>query len=277
MPDIPPLPPVGNAGLSLVLLARNDATHLESLVDEWIAELKKLHRSYEILLVDDGSTDGTAAVLTTVSERYNAVHVFRHESPRGDGAALRTALPEARYPLLAYAICDPGYRPEYLARLLKEMDKVHLVSGYRTGTLVPGWLRGLGRIWRLGWKILFSHSSEPLPGWLGWRNHLTWLMAWAFFGIRNADVLCPFRVMRRAILSRIPIQSNGTFVHIEILAKANFLGCYLGEEVPLGSAQHPTPLTPRPGTLREMFRDGSKVFNTPNFGPVDAVFDLLAG
>jgi glycosyltransferase involved in cell wall biosynthesis len=275
MPEISPLPPMGNAGVSLVLLARDNAAQLGPLVDEWIAALKELHRSYEILLVDDGSKDGTADLLATLTERSAAVRVFRHDLPRGDGASLRTALAEARQPLLGYALCDPGYRPAYLARLLADIDKVHLVSGYRTGTPVPRFWRSLGRIWRLGWKVLFSHAPEPLPGWLGWRNHLTRLAARALFGIRNQDVLCPFRLCRRAIFSRIPIQSDGPFVHIEILAKANFLGCYLGEEIPLGDEQHPTPLTPRPGTLGQMFRDGSRVFNTPNFGPVKAVFNLL--
>jgi glycosyltransferase involved in cell wall biosynthesis len=266
---------MGNAGLSVILLARDNAAILPQLLDDWFTTLNGLNRPFEILLVDDGSQDGTAELTPSLSTRHPALKILRHDQPQGDGAALRTALPAATQPLLFYTICDPGYRSSWLPRLLAEIDKVHLVSGYRTGRPVPRWLRRVGSLWRLGWWILFSYAPEPLPGWLGWRNHLLRLAARVLFGIRSQDVQCPFRLMRRAIFGRIPIQSKGAFVHVEILAKVNFLGCYVGEEVPLGDWQKPTPLTPRPGTKWEMWRDASRVFNKPRFGPVKAEFDLM--
>src|SRR5262249_46653834 len=150
---------------------------------------------------------------------------LRHGERRGDGAALRTALGTARYPLLFYTACDPRYRPADLRRLLKEIDRVHLVSGYRAGRPVPRFWRWVGAVRRGRGRVVLAHAAPPLPGWLGWKRHFGRLLVRMFFGVRNQDVTCPFRLVRRSIFGRIPLQSDGGFVHVEILAKANFLGC----------------------------------------------------
>ena len=67
----------------------------------------------------------------------------------------------------------------------------------------------------------------------------------------------------REILPRIPIQSRGPFAHVELLAKANFLGHLMGEEIPIAV------VPPPPGDLRQLLRDGLVVFNQPDFGPAE--------
>ena len=89
---------------------------------------------------------------------------------------------------------------------------------------------------RVSW-LLFGFADPPLPGWLGWQRHLGQWVARRLFGVPYHDMTCPFRLARRAIFGRIPLQSDGAFAHVEILAKANFIGCLLGEEVPLGERQ----------------------------------------
>jgi hypothetical protein len=111
----------------------------------------------------------------------------------------------------------------------------------------------------------------PLPGWLGWKRHLGRLLVRVFFGVRNQDVGCPFRLIRREIFARMPIQSKGTFVRAELLAKANFLGCLLGEEVPLGDRQRPTPLDNRRGDpASRVLKEGLRLLLNPKFAPPPA-------
>ena len=88
------------------------------------------------------------------------------------------------------------------------------------------------------------------------------------FGVRNRDVLCPYRLIRREIFARIPIQSNGPFAHIEILAKANFLGCIMAEDVALGDVGRPVKAEPRDGPGEHFFKDCRRVFDRPDFGPI---------
>ena len=73
MPDVPELPPIALQPLSVVLLARNDAAHLEQVVAAWVTFLNGLNRDYEILLVDDGSTDHTARLLPVLTDRHRRV------------------------------------------------------------------------------------------------------------------------------------------------------------------------------------------------------------
>lgn len=208
--------------------------------------------------------------------------VLRHDAPRGEGAALRTGLAAARHPLIFYTMCDPAYRPDDLAKLLdrpfvvedpfphddappatgKEIDHVHLMSGFRAGVPMPGYLRAVGWVWRILCRIVFSYGPTPLPGWLGWRRTFGAQLARTFFGVRYHDPTCPFRLLRRDILGRIPLQSDGPFAHVELLAKANFLGCVMGEEQSLDVK----PPAYR-GDAGAIWTDARRVFNHPDFGP----------
>ena len=237
---------------------------MRAVVRAWDVFLSKRGVGYEILLVDDGSRDRTAAVTEELAASVPALKVLRHETRRGAGAALRTGLAATQLPLVAYALCDPAYDPAGLAKLLGEIDHAHFVSGLRAGRPVPWPWRLVGMLWRLGKRVIFGHPSDRLPGWLGWRRHLGAVLVRAFFGVRLRDAACPFKLVRREVLARAPIQSDGDFAHIELLAKINFAICW-GNEVPLPIKP---PINPPPrGWLRQVFRDARRVFSRPDFGP----------
>jgi glycosyltransferase involved in cell wall biosynthesis len=267
MPDLPALPPVASQPLTVALLAHNDASHVEDLLSAWAQYLDGLERDYQILLVDDGSVDDTTQRADGLRDKISRLEVLRHEKPAGVGAALRTALASAKHPLFFYTLCDPRFRPDDLPRLLQAIDAVHCVSGYRAGRPVPFLWRAAGLLSRLLCRVILSAAPVPLPGWLGWRGHAAGLLARVGFGVRNRDVLCPYRLIRREIFTRIPIQSNGPFAHIEILAKANFLGCILSEDAPLGDVGRPVKAEPRDGPGKDFFKDCRRVFDRPDFGP----------
>jgi hypothetical protein len=168
----------------------------------------------------------------------------------------------ASKPLFFYTTCDRQYDFSDLKKLLPEIDKVHLVSGFRLWQPVPAWLRGLGMVYRLILWLVLGFAPERLPGWLGWKEQLYRLVIRAVFAVRLRDINCLFRLFRRDIFARIPLQSSGDFVHTEIVAKANFLGCYMHDEV---------TVVYRPPEGRErgpVWDDLRRVFSHPDFGPV---------
>lgn len=272
MPTPPTLPPVAGQPLSVILLAADAAAHVQEVLTGWLAWLDKRGKPYELLLVDDGSADGTASLADGLTARHPRLRVLRHVERQGEGAALRTGLAAAAQPLIFYTLCQPDYRPEQLEKMLdkpmdesqpgKAIDHVHLMSGYRAGVPVPRGMRALGWVWRVFSAVVFSHWPQPLPGWLGWRRHLGWLLARAVFALRHHDVACPFRLVRREVVARIPIQSNSAFAHVELLAKANFLGHLLGEELPI--AVRPRPWRYGKG---ELWREVRALLRRPDFGP----------
>jgi hypothetical protein len=197
--------------------------------------------------VDDGSTDGSAAKADDLAAKRKHLRVLEHDAPRGFGACLRTALAESAHPLFFYTALDYPYTPHDLAKLLTRIDhtdelmhrKLDLVSGCRTGRPVPEFWRWLGRGFRLFCRVALGLHLEPLPGWLGFREHARSWLAWVLFGVPMTDPNAAFKLFRRSMLDRFPIQSDGDFVHVELIAKGTFLTCLMDE----------LPLTPRPDPI----------------------------
>jgi glycosyltransferase involved in cell wall biosynthesis len=240
MSDLFERPPIAQAPISLVVPVWNDEAAVEEVLRGWSAHLNGLGRDYEILVVDDGSSDRTAALAEAVAADSGRVQILRHPEHKGVGAALRTGIAAAGHPLLAITDCDSLYQPADLNLLLDAIDKVDLAVGYRVGAGAPA--RGL---------------AERLYG--GFIRTV--------FAVRLKDPDCPLKLHRRSSFARIPIQSNGRFVHAEIIAKANFLGCLMTEvALPERARTRPAPLLTQ-GTIRERMREAHRVFHHPNFGP----------
>jgi glycosyltransferase involved in cell wall biosynthesis len=233
-------PPIATSPISLVVPVHNAAGYLESTVDGWAAFLGGLDREWDILIVDDGSADGTGPAAEALARRHSQIRFLRHETCRGLGAALRTGIEAARLPLLAYVHGVQQYQPADLGRLLKDIDRVDLMAGYRI------------------------FQAGEAPRW--WPEHAyRWLLR-LLFGLRMRDPGCWFLLARRAIFGRIPIQSDGFFAHAEILAKANFLGCWMNEAPVAWTAGAPDP-TAGYQLGRATWAELRHVFSRPNFGP----------
>jgi glycosyltransferase involved in cell wall biosynthesis len=240
MSDLFERPPIAQAPISLVLPVWNDDAAVEEVLRGWATHLNGLGRDYEILVVDDASTDRSAALAEAVAAEAGRVQVLRHAEHKGVGAALRTGIAAARHPLLAITDCDSLYQPADLNLLLDAIDKVDVAVGYRVGSAAPP--RSLA-------ERLYAGFIRTV------------------FAVRLKDPDCPFKLYRRSVFARIPIQSNGRFVHAEIIAKANFLGCLMTEiALPERTRTRPAPLLTQ-GTIRERLREARRVFQHPNFGP----------
>jgi glycosyltransferase involved in cell wall biosynthesis len=255
------LPRISHEPISMVLPCFNQSAGLASIIDGWLRALKKLDQPFELLVIDDGSTDGSADIAASIAARDPDVSVIRHGERRGYGASIRTGLAAAKHPLLLYSACDYPYSPGDVKKLLQSIDTAHVVSGGRSDPL-PSILKGLGTLYRGAMRVLFGLELAARPGWQGW---LSWWRGAAdrcVYALRMHDVPSAFKLFRKAIFERIPIQSNGSFVHAEILAKANFLGCLMAE-VPIGRLG---------GSFRGVFEpapdaraDRRRVFHRPLF------------
>lgn len=247
---------MSSSGLSLCLPVHNFADRVVRHLGDWSKALGE----GELILVDDGSTDGT----TEKAEKAGGATVLRHDTRKGFGACIRTALATAKYPFFGYVGCDYPYSPSDLKKLLAvigthnvEMNlPVDVVSGCRTGIAVPGVWKALGTVHRLFYRVALGNPQEPLAGWLGLGEHLynggtSWI-----YGNPFHDVNCAFKLFTKARLDTIPIQCDDDGVHTELVAKLTFLTTLMAE----------VPLTPKPDPIPATIRQGmGTVWHRPQF------------
>jgi glycosyltransferase involved in cell wall biosynthesis len=269
-------------GLSVLLPVHNQAAVLERGISAWSTLLAKLGLDYEIVLIDDGSTDATKKLLdgdakNGLRDRIPHLRILNHPDRRGYGASLRTGLSASQFPLIFCTGFDYAYNPQDLRTLLERIaeadpatgKKIDLVSGYRARNPMTGWRKQAGRLWRFVLRAALGLDVPARPGWLGAPAHRYAFLVRMLFGPRVGDVDSKFKLFRKSIFERIPIQSDGDFVHAEILAKANFLGCLM-DEVPIADRPGSFAACAEPAGPKSRWREMRKVFFNPDFGTVCA-------
>jgi glycosyltransferase involved in cell wall biosynthesis len=268
MSEPPARPRVAHEPVCVLVPACNQAAALAAAVPAWAAYLDTLRRPWSIVVVDDGSIDNTAEVTAELAGRHPTLTVLRHDTRRGVGAAIRTGLTAAGHPLLVITTLDHAYTPADLGALLERIDEADLVVGYRAGRPVPLAARVPGVLWGLFNRIALGMPPERLPGWLGLRAHVYAWAVWGVFGVRITDVDSGLKLFRRSVFhEHLPIQSDGPFVHAEILAKANFLGGMMDER-PVGRTPGPYAAVPWPTEPPgRLWNEAFTVFWHPDFGP----------
>jgi glycosyltransferase involved in cell wall biosynthesis len=126
--------PRSTTGLSIVIPAYNEQHSIAETASRLAQVIPELKRDCEVILVDDGSTDGTAAAATA-----SGLAVLRHPSNFGYGRSLLTGIESARYDTIAILDADGTYPIESLADLLAFYDRgFHMAVGARTGRYYHG-------------------------------------------------------------------------------------------------------------------------------------------
>lgn len=258
MPEPVERPPISGAPLSVILLGDGQPSDRDEVVAAWGRFLDSIKRDHEILLVDAASAGPPPS-----SESCPALRFVALEANASPGAALRAGIAAARHPLLFYTTANKDFQPNDLQLLLDRIDKVELVTGYRVWRTRPSWLIWLDRVHRLLLRVLLGMSREPRTSWLGWRGLGRRLLARWVFGVHVQDPECPFRLFRRAIFECMPLQCDGPFVHAEVLAKANFLSCWMSA-VPV-TWLPAAKASPDPAQARRTRAEIIRLFRAPEF------------
>ena len=266
MDEAPPeRPPIATAPLSAIFYTPPSApseTPVTPILAAWLQQLSARAVDFELLLLVNAQRQDVVREALETKARDGRLRVIGHLGPDGVGPLIQTGLWLARFPLVLIAPCDGQFQPSDLPRLFEQIDKVDVVAGYRMHGSVPAWLRGIDVVHRLLRRIVLGHFGEPRDRWLGWRDAWRRFVDRRLFGLQVKDAACPLRLYRREVFRRIPIQSRGETAHVEILAKANHLGCFIAE-----TAVSWTPPVPAPPADDHATRDRKALFHRPDFGP----------
>jgi len=187
-------------GLTVFFPAFNDAKSLPLLLQQTFETLQRVTSDYEVIVVNDGSYDGTADVLAESARTYSPhLRVITHTRNQGYGAALRSGFLAATKEYVFYTDGDGQYDPRDLERLLHvATPDCGLVNGYKLVRNDP-WHRVA-----LGW--IYNRFAR-------------WL-----FRIRLKDIDCDFRLIRRSAFDPTALRSTGGTICLELVRNLELSG-----------------------------------------------------
>jgi glycosyltransferase involved in cell wall biosynthesis len=195
-----------NSGLSIIIPAYNEAGSIQDTVFSMLSELGQLSADFELILVDDGSRDGTGRIIESLAAADNRILVVTLPANQGKGAALRAGFAHASEEWILFLDAD-GQVPLSEARtLLPYAGPSEMIIGFRTSlprTIV---------------RKIMSRTYN-------------WLIAWTL-GIRVRDIGCPCKLFRRSLLELIDLRSRGFLLDAELLYQAISRGV-LVQEIPV--------------------------------------------
>jgi glycosyltransferase involved in cell wall biosynthesis len=191
-------------GLSIFFPAYNDSGTIASLVITALRTARTLTPDHEVIVVNDGSADGTAEILDELASLYPQVRIVHHETNRGYGGALRSGFATATRELVFYTDGDAQYDPAEMAALWRRFDPdVDLVNGYKISRSDPLHRIIIGRLY----------------------HHIVTLL----FGLKVRDVDCDFRMMRRSIFDTVHLEKNSGVICLEMMKKITDAGFRIAE------------------------------------------------
>ena len=182
----------------------NEEAYVERSVAAARAALEEMGGDWEIVIVDDASTDGTGARADRLAAADPRVRAIHNPVNRRLGGTLRAGYAAATKDLVFYTDADLPVDLGQLPRAVRllEYQQADLLAGYRFDRTSEGLQRAL---YTIGYHVLIR----------------------LLFGLRIRDVNFAFKLFRRSLLQRIELKSEGSFIDAELLLRARQAGAVM--------------------------------------------------
>ena len=173
----------------------NEEKNIEKVVSNAITVLDKIAKKWEIIMIDDGSSDNTLKIAKKLAENNPHLKVVTHEKNRGYGASLKSGFKAAKYELVVFTDGDGQFDFSQVSKFLPKIKNSDIAIGYRK-----------------------KRHDNPIRHVL---MNLLKIWDFIFFGFVFKDIDCGFKMFRKEALDKIkPFNSEGAMITTEILAKA---------------------------------------------------------
>lgn len=209
-----------------------DEKTIPSLVKETNTILEKSKRDYEIIIIDDNSTDNTSKIADKLAVKMKKVRVIHNKENKGYGGTLTIGFSNAKKNLIGFTDGDGQFEVKNLTKFLKTIEKTDIVIGYRKNRT-----EGLTR------KIF--HKSYKIYLFLA-------------LGMKLKDPDCGFKLLKRKDFKKIKPNSKSGFFSAEMLYNAQKKGLKI-KEIPLKHLPRKFGKS-KCFTIKEIFTMGIEVF-----------------
>ncbi|HBP51263.1 MAG: Glycosyltransferase [Candidatus Shapirobacteria bacterium GW2011_GWE1_38_10] len=194
--------------LSVFFPCYNEEKNITNTVSKAVKVLESIAQKWEIIIINDGSKDNTAAVALKIKKQYSPhIKIVTHNPNRGYGAAFKSGLYNSKYEWIAFTDSDGQFDFSEIKNFIKtqQKTKADLVIGYYLGRKVSPLVVFTSKIWEL---IVFI-----------------------LFGLHVTDIDCGFKLVRKKVVDTIPKleAERGAFISSEFLIKSKKAGFKITE------------------------------------------------
>lgn len=191
--------------LSVFLPAYNEEKNIKNTIDQVDRVCKENNfQNYEILIINDGSLDKTADIVSAIAKKNKRVHLISHLVNKGYGGALITGFKSAKYEWVAFTDADGQFDFRQIDKFLEKTSISDLILGYRLNRADPM----IRTVLTFGWKTL----------------------ALLLLNLTVKDYSCGFKLIKKKVFDRVePLVSGEKVTQIELLVKAKKQGFKFSE------------------------------------------------
>lgn len=202
--SVSPAPAVGPS-ISAFFPAYNEEANIAALCLKTAAVLQRISPDWEVVAVNDGSRDATAAVVEALHAKEPRIRVVSHGVNQGYGAAVKTGFASAQKDWIFFTDGDGQFDvAELESRLAPLMEGHDLVVGYRIKRADPFQRRANAWAWGTLVRTLFGLK-----------------------GVRDID--CAFKIVRRGVFEKFKLETTGAMISTELLVKSQKNGFRIAE------------------------------------------------
>jgi glycosyltransferase involved in cell wall biosynthesis len=193
-------------GVSLVVPMFNEKEYVTKFILAALSAIETYTSNFEIIIVNDGSTDGSEKIADEFSRQNPKIKVIHHKKNKKLGESLKNGFAAANKRTIVYTDMDMPFELSLLPTFLRFTEVADIIKGYR-----QSYCRTLKRrLYSKAYNILIK----------------------LIFGLKVRDVNFAMKIINRKILDAIHLQSEGSFINAEIMIKAQYLG-YKVMEIPV--------------------------------------------
>ena len=191
--------------ISVVIPAYNEEENIQEAIIAINNYLKPRFKDYEILIVSEGSTDGTDKIVKELAVDIKNIRLLSNPNNFGFGGALKTGLTSAKKELIFYTDADMQFDINELDKLLPMIERYDIVTGFK-----------------------MKRNDPLMRAWMSWLYNATMGI---LFGLKLKDINCAFKLYKREVIEKVDFLPNLTqgVVNAEVYASALKKGFTIGE------------------------------------------------
>jgi glycosyltransferase involved in cell wall biosynthesis len=193
--------------ISVVLPAYNEEDNIKKAILDIDSFLKKYFRTYEIIIVNNGSHDKTQEIVSSLIKKNKKIKLVRLKTNNGYGSGLRSGFAKAKYQYIFYTDADNQFDIRELSAFKPLIGKYDIICGYRRNRQDP----------RM--RILTANVYNTIINIL--------------FRLNVRDIDCSFKLYRKEVFDAISLKSNTGLIDAEILIKAKKSGFTFAPQLPV--------------------------------------------